>query len=176
MTTETSTGTTKFRYLGVTDEVVQCERCGKPNLRSTIVLVPQDADGNDDGDQVYYGSSCGARALGVTGRGAAARVLGTARAAHRKLIEDAYDGRRMLALYSLPEINEPTTEQIRAAAIQYADIHRNAVWAPSKTAADWRAMTLDMVTRKQAALADAARLGATVPADDREMSRFRNTW
>ena len=172
--TETVTAA-KFRYLGITDEVVQCERCGKPNLRSTIVLVPQDADGNDDGGEVYYGSSCGARALGVTGRGAAARVLGAARAAHRKLIESAYDGRRMLALYSLPEVNEPTAEQVRAAAIQYADVHRSAMWAYLKSAVDWRDMVLEMVTRKQAALADAARLGATVPTNDKEFSRFLST-
>lgn len=174
--TETVTAAAKFRYLGITDEIVQCERCGKPNLKSTIVLVPQDADGNDESDPVYYGSSCGARALGVTGRGASARVLGAARAAHRTLIENAYDGRRMLALYSLPETNDPTVEQVRAATIQYAEVHRHALWAPSKTPTDWRAMTLDMLTRKQAALADAARLGATVPANDREFTRFLSTW
>lgn len=174
--TETLTAAAKFRYLGVTDDIVQCERCGKPNLKSTVVLVPQDADGNDEGDPVYYGSSCGARALGVTGRGASARVLGAARAAHRKLVESAYDGRRMLALYGLPETNEPTDEQVRATAIRYAEIHRHAVWAPSKTAADWHAMTLEMIVRKQAALADAARLGVTVPANDKEFTRFLSTW
>jgi hypothetical protein len=119
---------------------------------------------------------CHARALGVTGRGASARVLGTARAAHRKLIESAYDGRRMLALYSLPETNEPTEAQMRGAAFQYADIHRNAMWAAGETFQTWYARARDMVTRKQAALADAARLGATVPTNDREFARFLSTW
>ena len=172
----TETATPRFRYLGVTDDCVVCEKCRKPNLKSTVVLDILDADGNSEGDPVYYGSTCAARVLNVTGRGASARVLGLARAAHRELVRNAYDGRKMLAAYGLPETGEPTEQEVRVAAIQYAQIHGNARWANTQTGDDWRDIARSMINRKRAALAEAARLNVAVPTDDREMQRFINTW
>lgn len=66
----------RFRYLGVTDECVECQQCGRTELRSTVVLAILDTDGSTE-DVTYYGSSCAARALGVEGDGRA--VLQAAR-------------------------------------------------------------------------------------------------
>jgi hypothetical protein len=167
------TETPKFRYVGVTDECVVCQKCGKPNLRSTVVLAFLDEDGNDE-EYTYYGSTCAARALNVTGRGAGARVLGLARAAHRELVRNAHDGRRMLGIYGLPEIGAPTEDALRVATLQYADVHRNAMWARGKTYTQWCLMALEMLQRKQTALAEAARLGVDVPSTDRELLNFLN--
>lgn len=51
-----------FRFIGTTDECIECQRCGKADLKSTVVLEILDADGNG-GEFTYYGSSCAARAL-----------------------------------------------------------------------------------------------------------------
>lgn len=53
-----------FKVMGTTNDVTACELCGRTDLHHTIVLVPLDADGNDAGAPVYYGSECGARAAG----------------------------------------------------------------------------------------------------------------
>lgn len=50
--------------MGTTNDVTSCELCGRTDLHHTIVLVPLDADGNDAGAPVYYGSECGSRAAG----------------------------------------------------------------------------------------------------------------
>jgi hypothetical protein len=50
-----------FRIKGTTDEVTECELCGRIDLKGTIVLATLDADGNEE-DIVYYGASCGAKA------------------------------------------------------------------------------------------------------------------
>lgn len=52
-----------FQVLGTTDEVTTCGLCGRDDLKSTVVLAPQDG-----GDPVFYGSDCGARAAGWTVR------------------------------------------------------------------------------------------------------------
>jgi hypothetical protein len=57
-----------YRVLGTTDEVTTCEACGRPELKGTVVLQPLDADGNDDGEPCYYGSSCGAKLAKSTTR------------------------------------------------------------------------------------------------------------
>lgn len=55
-----------FRVRGATDDVTECERCGRPELKGTVVLEVLDADENGTGELVYYGSSCGAKAAGWT--------------------------------------------------------------------------------------------------------------
>ena len=45
------------KFLGTSDEVLQCECCGKKNLKSTVALSI------DDGEAVYYGVTCAARTL-----------------------------------------------------------------------------------------------------------------
>lgn len=86
----TTTAAPAFRYIGITDECVECQKCGKPGLKSTVILAILDADGNPE-DATYYGSTCAARALGIKGGGRA--VLNSARAAHDRTIEIAKDAR-----------------------------------------------------------------------------------
>lgn len=55
--------TRRFTLLGITDDVTDCDCCGKTDLKCTMALAEHDADGNTVGE-VYYGRDCGARALG----------------------------------------------------------------------------------------------------------------
>lgn len=95
------TNTAKFRYLGTTDTTHVCENCGRDELRKVIIVQPLDAEGNDDGDPAYYGSTCAARALGVRGGGRA--VSKAAENARLKTLMQAHDGRRTVRKYGLPE-------------------------------------------------------------------------
>ncbi|NEB76006.1 hypothetical protein G3I40_12350 [Streptomyces sp. SID14478] len=49
---------------GVVDDSDTCECCGRTNLKRTVALMPLDAEGNEEGDVSYYGTSCAAVALG----------------------------------------------------------------------------------------------------------------
>lgn len=49
-------------FLGTSDEVQQCECCGRKDLKSTVALSI------DDGDAVYFGVVCAARALRLSAR------------------------------------------------------------------------------------------------------------
>lgn len=51
-----------FRFIGTTDECIECQRCGKTELKSTVVLEILDEDGNG-GEYTYFGSTCAAKAL-----------------------------------------------------------------------------------------------------------------
>lgn len=148
----------RFRFLGTTDESVTCEKCGKDELRSTVMIVPLDIDGNDDGEVTYYGSSCAARALGVTGRGAAAKVLAAAKGADWQTRGNAENARRMLAFYGLPETGQPDVLAMMTAVERYQAQHASAMWASEKTRGDWFDMVRDMIAREQSALADARAL------------------
>jgi hypothetical protein len=150
----------RFRYIGTTDECVDCERpgCPKVNLKATIVLMMLDAEGNDD-DVTYYGSTCAAKVLGMTGRGQGAKVLDKARFAHQKTIEAAKDARRMLGHYGLPETGQPDVEAMMTAVDRFQDAHRVAIWFNEKTRGDWFDMVRDMLARRQAQIADAKLIG-----------------
>lgn len=146
-----------FRYVGIVDDVTTCERCGKPELKATTVVQPLDADGNADGDVLYYGSTCAARALGV--KGGARVVLASARGAHHQTLVDASEARRMLDHYGLPYVGGADTLApgvLAEAATRYVRAHRDAAWARDLPGAEWRGQVLDMLTRKQAAIAVAA--------------------
>jgi hypothetical protein len=54
-----------YRVKGTTDEVTECELCGRQELKGTVMLAPLDEDGNEE-EIVYFGSSCGAKAAGWT--------------------------------------------------------------------------------------------------------------
>jgi hypothetical protein len=63
----TTTDTTRklYKVLGTTDEVTECEHCGRVELKGTIVLGILDEDGNVE-DRTYFGAVCGAKAAGWT--------------------------------------------------------------------------------------------------------------
>jgi hypothetical protein len=76
----TDTQTDRWAARGFTDDVTQCERCGKPELKGTVRMVIVDADGGE-GDDTFMGVTCAAR---MTGRKASeirteARAADTAR-------------------------------------------------------------------------------------------------
>ena len=156
----TATTTPAHRYIGITDECVECQKCGRTELRSTVVLAILDADGNTE-DVTYYGSSCAARALGVKGGGRA--VLQSARWAHEKTIEAAREAREKLEFYGLPLTGEPTLRELREPVWKFVEVHRNAMWIQNSTVEQNRAHVLDMLARCRAAIADAEALTATAP-------------
>lgn len=145
----------KFRYIGLTDECVQCQCCGKNKLRATVVLAVLDAEGNDE-DITYYGTTCAAKALGVTGGGRA--VKQSAMGATHRTIGNAVDARRMLDIYDLPEQGMPTDDQVRSAMGAYIRNHNNIAQYVAETGIGVRVRMLDMVGRYQRALAEAALL------------------
>jgi hypothetical protein len=62
-TTITEKVTVTWRAKGFTDDVTECERCGKVELKGTVRMVAVDTDGNEDGEQ-YMGTDCAARMTG----------------------------------------------------------------------------------------------------------------
>lgn len=154
----TTTTPPAFRYLGVTDECVECQKCGKTQLRSTVVLAVLDVDGNTE-DVTYYGSSCAAKALSIKGGGRA--VLQSARWAHDRTLAEAEDARASLDRYSLPHTGEVSDYDVQYAALLFAMKHKHAVWAPSTTPEQWREKVRELITDRQAKIADAALLKTT---------------
>jgi hypothetical protein len=65
MNTDTTAPAKVFKVLGTTDEVTECEHCGRVDLKGTIILGYLDADGNVE-STTYFGAVCGARAAGWT--------------------------------------------------------------------------------------------------------------
>jgi hypothetical protein len=88
-----------FRVLGTTDEVTECELCGRVELKGTVMLGVLDVDGNIT-ETVYYGASCGAKATGWTTKEVQRKAKGAdaakreahfaAQAAEAQAIEDAF--------------------------------------------------------------------------------------
>jgi hypothetical protein len=88
-----------YRVLGTTNDVTQCELCGRVELKGTVVMMPLDADGNEDGDAGYFGTACAARMAGWTVREVNAGVKAAAReererAAQERARKDAADRER----------------------------------------------------------------------------------
>ena len=152
----TNTNTPQFRYLGITDECVECQKCGKVDLRSTVVLAVLDADGNTE-DVTYYGSTCAARALSIKGGGRA--VLQSARWAHERTLLEAADARRMLAHYGLPETGFPDEDTLRDATRTYIRQGNSAAQRCRKFNVRAGVLVLEMLVRKRRVLADAALIG-----------------
>lgn len=147
------TTTAQYRYLGTTDDSTECEKCGKIELKSTIVLQPLDEEGNPEGDPVYYGSTCAARALAVKGGGRAVTLR--ARGGHHDTLNAAASARRMLAHYGLPETGDLDPDTLREAMVRYVRQHPTIHELVQETGVGVRAMVLDMLDRKRAELAAA---------------------
>ena len=110
----------QYKFVGSTDTVTQCGCCGKENLKKTIVL-----QNVESGDFVYYGSTCGARALGweVKAFNAAASAADKnarlARAQRNQKIDHAIEHHpEMLALRAI------TYQQMRD-RLPYSERHPN---------------------------------------------------
>lgn len=151
-----STTTPKFRYIGITDECVECQQCGKAELRSTVVLAVLDADGNTE-DVTYYGSTCAAKALGLRGGGRG--VLNSARVAHDHTLEVAKQARKTLEFYGLPLTGEPTLRELREPVWKFVEAHKNARWIEDSTVDENRERVREMLARCRKQIADAALIG-----------------
>lgn len=101
-----------FTIKGITDETDRCECCGT-RIKRAVALMPLDIDGNEDGDVVYYGSTCAGRALRVK----TAWVTGQARAAQAKWEADADRAREWLAAYE-PVENASVREKFRVFVLE----------------------------------------------------------
>lgn len=85
-----STTTTAYEVLGTTQDVTECQQCGRADLRGTVALAVLEVtalpDGgnewNHTGEVVYYGSDCGAKAAGY-GPGKGRQLRKDAEAADR---------------------------------------------------------------------------------------------
>lgn len=101
--TNTETATRKlYRALGTTDEVTECEHCGRVDLKGTVILGVLDEDGNVE-SRTYFGAVCGAKATGWTTkdvRKAAAAADRAAREAEREARRERMEAEtvRLLAL------------------------------------------------------------------------------
>jgi hypothetical protein len=151
------------RYIGVTDECVECQQCGKVGLRSTVVLGLLDADGNVD-EVTYYGSDCAARALGVGG--GARKVLAAAREADRTTRALAADARDRAAHYGYdPVTGEITTARSFAEiAVRRRRLYVGSPWAADMTWQDWQDAAREMIARDVAAVAAERLLDGVRPA------------
>jgi hypothetical protein len=101
-----------FTIKGITDDTDRCECCGT-RIKRAVALMPLDVDGNEDGDVVYYGTTCAGRALGRK----TTWVTNAARGAQAKWEADAERAREWLAAYE-PVENAPVREQFRVFALE----------------------------------------------------------
>lgn len=142
--------TAKFRFIGTTDETVECQQCGKTELRNTVVLALLDDDGNTT-ETVYYGSTCAARALGI--RGGSRRVLDAARAAGNRITDAARNSRSILDYYGFGYTGRVSSEDLLNAVPAYLAANPNV---GDNAFANIRAM----VKRHQQTIAEANLIGA----------------
>jgi hypothetical protein len=96
----TETAPYGYRACGTTDEITDCDHCGKAGLKSTVILRFLDADGNTDGER-YVGVVCAGKMLsgGKANPRLATRILREAQAADRKRADAVEFSREMLAFF-----------------------------------------------------------------------------
>lgn len=61
--------TATLTILGITDEKLECECCGKTNLKCTVAMEME------EGGVVYYGRDCAARALMGNNKAASVKTV-----------------------------------------------------------------------------------------------------
>ena len=72
--------------VGVTDEVTQCDCCGKENLKKTVVFAVDD-ESDFDRDYAYLGSDCAVKALGTKKANQKVKVSGTVKQEQLETVE-----------------------------------------------------------------------------------------
>lgn len=88
-----------YRAVGTTDEVLECELCGKQNLHSTVIIEFLDENGDGDGE-AFLGSDCAARKLaGRADRKLAAAITREAKGADLRRANAMRFSREHLAHY-----------------------------------------------------------------------------
>lgn len=64
----------RFGTRGTTNDVTTCDCCGRSDLKSTVIIVGLDEGGAETGDLRHYGSTCAAKALGLTHKAVKAKA------------------------------------------------------------------------------------------------------
>lgn len=64
----------KYRFIGTTDSVTTCDCCGRTGLKVTVCIHNEET-----GDELYFGTSCAAKALRIPSK----EVTAGAKAADR---------------------------------------------------------------------------------------------
>lgn len=72
---------------GETEEITQCDCCGRADLRRTVHMVEIDSDGNPTGGEFYYGTTCATRHSGKT-RAEIANEIRQSESAERETARD----------------------------------------------------------------------------------------
>ena len=80
---------TRYAILGTTDERTSCDCCGKSNLKSTVAL-----DDSDNGETVFFGVTCAARAMKIEVKAVKAGVNSLAAAKREQDRKAADEARR----------------------------------------------------------------------------------
>ncbi|MGV9815802.1 hypothetical protein ACWDTQ_28320 [Streptomyces cellulosae] len=110
-----------FRMGGFTDQITECELCGKPELRGTIQMIELDEDGNDFTDH-YFGTTCAAKASGWTQKKVKDEAL---RVTAAKRIEDE---ERAFRAWKLDHYGtEDTGVIMKLTGWRYTEIRREAM-------------------------------------------------
>jgi hypothetical protein len=121
----------RYTYLGTTDEVDACDCCGKGDLKVTVAIHD-----DEQGDTLYFGTTCAARALRVkvaevkTGTARADRAKAEAAAAAAREIAEAKH-RADLAVYVewlrttyiVPALQQPA-DLLELAGVKPWDAHK----------------------------------------------------
>lgn len=84
--------TATSRVIGITDEQTACDRCGKIDLRATVIV------GDEDGAELgRYGTSCVARVMGMTSRYTLRNARAREAARRQYVMDDLKSAARALA-------------------------------------------------------------------------------
>lgn len=81
--------TTTYRIHGVSDDTDTCEVCGKVELKSVVMLRVLDDEGQETGELLYAGSTCGPRLLARSGKRVTSRRFRDAAAAADRVLKRA---------------------------------------------------------------------------------------
>jgi len=121
----------KYRPAGTSDEITDCDLCGKTGLKKTIILEYVDAQGDSDGER-YVGSDCAGVLLSyaevkteaelkmsrreLKNARATRRALLDAQAADRKRAEAVAFSRQMLEFFDAagPAMNDKLAAYVTA--------------------------------------------------------------
>jgi len=112
-----------FIIKGINDDTDTCGCCTRRGLKRVVALMPLDVDGNEEGEVVYYGTACAARALGRKSTWVANQAAG----AQAKWEQDAERAREWLAAYEPVEFGS-TREKFRVFCLE-----RNNTVRPGET-------------------------------------------
>lgn len=97
-----------YKPVGTSDEILECDLCGKSNLRNTVVLAYIDAEGESEGER-FVGRDCAAKLItGVKSVKAGNKIAREAEAAMRRRAEAVKNSKAMLAFFESagPRMNE----------------------------------------------------------------------